>query len=87
MRNFSQSCHKFVAASVLVLTLTCAAFAGEMPLPGITSPPPTSATGTIPYPGVTSPETLNGEVQYPGVDESTITETALYLLQGALSLF
>jgi hypothetical protein len=88
MRNFNQFCRKFVVASVLVLALTCSAFAGDMPLPNVTSPPPSSANGDVQYPGVdSSSATTNGDMQYPGVADDTWTDTALNLLQGVLSLF
>jgi hypothetical protein len=87
MRNFSQLCHKCLAASVLVLVLSCAAFAGDMQYPGVTSQPP-STTGDIQYPNVASSSaTVSGDIQYPAATESTWTETALDLLQGVLSLF
>lgn len=83
MRNFSQFCCKFVAASVLVLALACTTFAGDMQLPAITSQPPPATTGDMQFPNVTSsPETTNGDMQFPGA-----TEIALTFLQSALSLF
>ncbi len=84
MRNFGQFCRKFVAASVLVLALTCSTFAGDVQYPAVTSQPPAATTtGDIPFPGVTaSSETTNGEIPFPGV-----TEIALTFLQSALSLF
>ena len=88
MRNFSQFCHRSIAVSVLVLAFICPAFAGEMPLPGVISPPPASATGDMPLPNADSTSAnTSGEMQYPGVAEDTWTETALNLLQGVLSLF
>jgi hypothetical protein len=88
MSNFNQFCRKYVAASVLVLVLACSTFAGEIPYPGVTNPPPSSATGDMQYPGVTSSSaTTSGETQFPGVADDTWTETALNLLQGVLSLF
>jgi len=87
MRNFSHFCRKCVAASVLVLALACSTFAGEIPFPGVTSPPP-AATGDIPFPGVASPPmTINGDIPYPGVALDSTEGIALILWQSVLSLF
>jgi hypothetical protein len=90
MRNFNQLCRKCLAAFALILILAYSTFAGEIPYPGATAPPPPPApiTGDMPLPGATSSSaTAVGEIQYPGVAESTWTETALDLMQGVLSLF
>ena len=54
MRNFSQFCRQFVAASVLVLALACPTFAGEMQYPTVTSQPP-ATTGDMPLPALLRP--------------------------------
>lgn len=89
MRNFSQFCRKCVVASVLLLALASSTFAGDMQYPNaVPPPPPATIDGQIPYPGVASTsETTNGEVQFPGATESTLTESALDLWQSVLSLF
>ena len=78
---------RFCAAVVLTLALTISNFAGEMSAPGVTNPPPpqqSSATGDISMPGATS----TGDVQFPGVVAlDPVTEAALSLLKGLLSLF
>ena len=88
MRHFGQFCCKCVATFILVLALASPIFAGEIPFPGVTNPPPASATGDMPLPGVTSSSaTTSGDIPYPGVADDTWTETALNLLQGVMSLF
>ncbi|HEY0323497.1 MAG TPA: hypothetical protein VGC66_21245 [Pyrinomonadaceae bacterium] len=74
---------------MLILILACSTFAGEIPYPGVTAPPPPAPiNGEVQYPGATSPSaTASGDMPFPGVTESTLTETALHLLQGVLSLF
>jgi hypothetical protein len=78
-----------MAASVLVLVLAYSAFAGDVQYPNVVPPPPPSTiTGDMQFPGVASPsETTNGEIPFPGATESTLTETALNMLQSMLSLF
>jgi hypothetical protein len=77
----------YLAATVLALTLSVPAFAGDM-WAGITAPPPppqqTSATGDMGTPG----ETATGEISTPGVVAlDPVTEAALGLLKSLLSLF
>jgi ABC-type amino acid transport system permease subunit len=74
------------AATVLTLTLTLSAFAGEMSSPGITSSSPqeSSAAGDIGMPGATAA----GEILTPGLSGlDPVTEAALGLLGSLLSLF
>jgi hypothetical protein len=83
MKRFQQLC----AVVVLALTLASPAFAGEMGCPGVTSPPPdqhqTSATGDIQAPGALVAETDTPLTS----DAGLVTEMALSLLAGALSVF
>jgi hypothetical protein len=72
----------------LVLALACSTLAGQIPYPGIADPPPSTITGDVQYPNVASPPaTAYGDMQYPGATDSTLTETALNMLQSVLSLF
>jgi hypothetical protein len=71
MRSFGQFCRQIVSMSVLVLSLACFTFAGEMQFPGVTASAPTA----------------NGVMQYPGATVDSLAETALILLQGASLLF
>lgn len=88
MRNFGQFCRKCVAASVLVLSLACSAFAGDIQYPAVTSQPPATITGDVQFPNVTSsPDTLNGDIPYPGVTVDSVTGMALALWQSSLALF
>ena len=76
-----------MAASVLMLVLTCSAFAGDMPYPGITAPPP-ATTGEIPFPGAaSSSDTLDGDIPFPGATVDSVTGVALALWQNSLALF
>lgn len=89
MRNFNQFCRKCLAVCILVLTLACSTFAGEMQYPGVsTPPPPVTTTGEIGFPGVaSSTETADGEMQYPGVTLDSVTGMAITLWQSTLALF
>lgn len=88
MRNFGQFCRKCLAVSVLMLALAGSTFAGEIPYPGVTAPPPATTDGEIPYPGITSStEGIDGEGQYPGATIDSVKEFALNLWQSALTLF
>jgi hypothetical protein len=71
MRSFGQFCRQIAFMSVLVLALACPTFAGVMQFPGDT---------------VSSSPTTNGEIPYPGATVDSVTEIALSLLQGAVSL-
>lgn len=75
------------AAAVLTLALTSFTFAGEILMPGATTPrtqQQSSVTGEISMPGATA----TGEMSAPGVVElDPVTEAALSLFQGLLSLF
>jgi hypothetical protein len=87
MKNFYQFCRKGFAMWILVLALACPALAGDIPYPGVATPPPT-ATGDIQFPGVASPqETINGEIPYPGVAMNSTEGIALTLWQSVLSIF
>ena len=77
---------QFCAVTVLALTLTLSAFAGEMSTPGITSSSTeqSSAVGDIGMPGATAA----GDILMPGLSElDPVTEAALSLLNSLLSLF
>lgn len=87
MRNVSQFCRKLVATAVLLLVLTCTGFAGEMPLPGVTAPPPVTTAGDTQYPGASSTETVDGDTQFPGVTVDSVTGMAVTLWQSAMALF
>jgi hypothetical protein len=86
MRNFSQFCRKFVAASVLVVALACSVFAGDVQYPNVTSPPPPPpAAGDVQYPAAT--DTPDGDMPSPGTTMDSVTGVALYLLQSTVALF
>lgn len=88
MRNFSQACRKFMAASILVLALSCSVFAGEMQFPTVVQPPPVIRDGDVQYPGVdSSTETVDGDVQYPAATVDSVSGLALTLWQSAMALF
>lgn len=78
---------RFCAAVVLMLTLAFSALAGDILLPGATAPQPqqqSSVTGEISFPGATA----TGDISFPGVTAlDPVTEAALSLFQGLLSLF
>lgn len=77
-----------MAASVLMLTLTCSAFAGEIPFPGVTAPPPATTEGEMHYPGATAPsETADGDTQFPGSAVDSVAGMALTLWQSTMALF
>jgi hypothetical protein len=87
MKNFNQFCRKGFAMWILVLALACPALAGDIPYPGVATPPQ-AATGDIQFPGVAShPETINGEIPFPGVALDFTEGIALTLWQSVLSLF
>ena len=76
---------RFCAALFLALSVTLSAFAGEIPTPGAktsTSQQQTSVTGETSY----QEETSTGEIPTPGAIDP-VTEAALSLLQGLLTLF
>ena len=75
---------KTLATVALVVTLSCASYAGEMHTPGAPAPPPTS-----PVQEPADGATLNGVMHTPGVSlngemhtglSDILTETALELL-------
>ncbi|HWS99406.1 MAG TPA: hypothetical protein VN256_03965 [Pyrinomonadaceae bacterium] len=78
---------RFCATVVLTLVLAFSAFAGDILIPGATKPlsqQQSSVTGDISMPGATS----TGEILIPGVNAlDPVTEAALSLIQGLLSLF
>lgn len=78
---------RFCATTFLALAVTLSAFAGEIPTPGATNPMPqqeSSVTGEILMPGATA----TGDMSTPGLTAlDPVTEAALSLLQGLLSLF
>jgi hypothetical protein len=77
MRNLTR-------AFFLVLTLSCVAYAGEMPFPAPTPQPASSAAldGNMPFPAPDEQSAQTGE-QEP----STVTNITLNLLGSVLSLF
>jgi hypothetical protein len=80
MRKLKQLC----IATVLTLSLSCIAFAGDMDTPGITPPPPPnqpSITGDMHTTGVTS-ETSNSETT--AID--SVTGLALYIFNSMTSV-
>jgi hypothetical protein len=86
-RKLMKKLKHLCAATVLALTLTLSAFAGEMSSPGIkssSSPQESSAAGDIGMPGATAA----GEILTPGLSGlDPVTEAALGLLDSLLSLF
>ncbi len=72
---------KLVRASLLILVLSCTAYAGEMPFPvAAPQPTPTSEqTGTQ--------EVANNDTQEQSVSESTTPETVLNFISVVLALF
>ena len=77
---------RFCAAAVLTITLTLSIFAGQIPTPGATEPIPQQSSVTSDMRGPDAAAT--GDIQAPGVAAfNPVTEAALSLLQGLLSLF
>jgi hypothetical protein len=78
---------RFCAAVVLMSALTLPSAAGEISMPGATTPQPrqqSSVTGDISIPGATT----TGDMSTPGaVALDPVTEAALSLLQSLMSLF
>jgi len=77
---------KIIRASLLVLALSCPAYAGHIPnnSPGTPEPQPTPTAQN------TTQESADGNMPTPLTEENsatTITEAMLYLLQNVLSLF
>ncbi len=71
---------RLIATFVLTLALALSAAAGNMPTPGIQSPPPSAeATGNMPTPGVAATDSTSG------IDP--VTAFTLNLLQSLLALF
>ena len=72
---------------VLTLALALSVFAGQIPTPGATDPTPqqeSSVTDDMSGPSVSA----TGQIPTPGVAAlDPVTEAALSLLQGLLSLF
>jgi len=79
-----KSLHHMRAAAILALLLTLSVSAGDIGMPGATSPPP-------------APPTVTYEIQLPSLPGTSefetsglldpVTEAALSLLQSVLSLF
>ena len=83
MKKIRQLC----AATFLTLVLACSAFAGEMPAPGITQPPPPpqlEASGDIQTLGSSAEGQLDTSLVS---DADSVAEVALTLMVGALSVF
>ncbi len=82
MRKIRQLC----AAAFLVVVLTTAAFAGDIQLPSVTSPPPDqqqpSATGDIQNPSAS----VAGQMDIPFVSDP-VAQAALAMTLNALSVF
>jgi hypothetical protein len=78
---------QFFTVTVLTVALALSASAGDMAGPGVISPhraTQTIVTGDVKTPGATAV----GDMLAPGVAElDMVTEAALSLLQGILSLF
>ncbi len=78
---------RFCATLVLTLVLSLPAFAGDILIPGATSPTPrqqSSVTGDISMPGAAA----TGDIQAPGATTlDPATEAALSLFQSLLLLF
>ena len=68
---------KLVRASLLILAVSCTAYAGEMPFP-IAAPQPTPAS---------TQEITTSDAQDQGTTESTVTESILGLVSTVLALF
>lgn len=77
-------CRKAITASVLVLTLSAPALAGEMQT-GKSDPLP-AANGVM-QTGATEAETQTGEAASNSEATNTVAETALNFLQSLLTLF
>ena len=77
---------KFCAAVILTAIFTLSAFAGDIPMPGVTDPPPQRdlATGEISFPGASAEgDILSSDIAVL----DPITELMLSLLQNPLPLF
>lgn len=78
---------RFCAAVVLTLAVALSSAAGDISMPGITNSPSSqqsSVTGEISTPGATT----TGDMPCPGVVAlDPVTEAALSLVQGLMSLF
>jgi len=70
---------KLVRASLLILALSCTAYAGVMPFP-VVEPEPTPAQ-------VSTQESTTSNAQGQSTVESTVTEAVLNLITGVLALF
>jgi len=78
MKKFRQ----FFACFVLTLVFTLSAFAGDIPFPGVTDPPPSTVLSDT----STSDATSNSST-YDAVVLDPLTETTISLLQSVNSLF
>lgn len=67
---------KLIRASLLVLALSCTAYAGDMPFP-------VASNGEMPTPVANSQTNTQGQ----STTESILTEVVLTLADGVLSLF
>jgi len=79
---------KIIRTSLLILVLSCSAYAGDIPnnVTGNTPPPPPTSQ-TEPPASTTTQETADGDIPNNQPTESTATEVMLSLLQSVLSLF
>ena len=79
------SLQRFCATAALMLSLSFPTFAGDILCPGMTSSPSqTTSTGETQFPGVTA----TGQMDTPLASETdSVTDIALTLLVGALSIF
>lgn len=84
MRKIRQLC----AAASLAMVLTTSAFAGDIQLPSVTTPPPPPPQATSTGEMQTPSASVAGETDTPLTsDAGLVTEMALSLLAGALSVF
>jgi hypothetical protein len=78
---------KFCAAVILTAIFTLSAFAGDIPMPGVTNPPPPQrdlATGEISFPGASAEgNILSSDIAVL----DPVTELMLNLLQSRLPIF
>jgi hypothetical protein len=77
---------KFCAAVILTAIFTLSAFAGDIPMPGVTNPPPQRdlATVEISFPGASA----EGDISSADIAVlDPVTELMLNLLQSRFSIF
>lgn len=78
---------KLVRASLLMLALSCTAYAGDMPYPTPAGVMPTPVAQPQPTPAqVSTQESTAGDAQDLSIVASTATEAVLNLISGVLAL-